>query len=77
MVALQQEELLTTSVLSMQLYGEVLPPAAGGASGIGHAVCRLFAAEGAKVIAADVNELALRQTEQLAPGQIFQKHKLY
>ncbi|GIY01798.1 estradiol 17-beta-dehydrogenase 8 [Caerostris darwini] len=43
----------------------------GGGSGIGRAVCKVFANEGATVIAADLNESAAKETIQDISGQHF------
>lgn len=40
----------------------------GGGSGIGRAVCSLFAKEGATVIATDINEETAKETIKYIPG---------
>lgn len=47
----------------------------GGASGIGRATCVLFAAEGAQVVVADINELGAKATAKLL-GAAGAAHKL-
>jgi len=41
----------------------------GGGSGIGRAVARLFAAEGARVVIFDIDEASTRQTLDLMKGK--------
>ncbi|KAF8792557.1 Estradiol 17-beta-dehydrogenase 8 like protein [Argiope bruennichi] len=43
----------------------------GGGSGIGRAVCKVFAKEGATVIAADLNEASVKETVQDISGKHF------
>ncbi|XP_055939940.1 estradiol 17-beta-dehydrogenase 8-like [Argiope bruennichi] len=43
----------------------------GGGSGIGRAVCKVFAKEGATVIAADLNETSVKETIQDISGKHF------
>ncbi|GBL80453.1 Estradiol 17-beta-dehydrogenase 8 [Araneus ventricosus] len=43
----------------------------GGGSGIGRAVCKVFAKEGATVIAADLNEASVKETIQDISGKHF------
>ncbi|GFS46896.1 estradiol 17-beta-dehydrogenase 8 [Nephila pilipes] len=43
----------------------------GGGSGIGRAVCRMFAKEGATIIAVDLNEAAAKETIQDISGKHF------
>lgn len=49
----------------------MMPLSVGGGSGIGRAVCRVLAREGARVVAADVNSDAAQQTVDLLISKYF------